>query len=116
MTLTPEYRIAIIGPHNVISGFRALGVELFSANTAPEVIEQLKEIYAVTVDDSKPIVYAVVCIIEELMQDMDEEVFARVTKGPLPAVISIPGPEGSTGIAEARLRALAERAVGSAIL
>lgn len=109
-------RIAIVGPTDTVSGFRALGVEAFPAHTGEELLQQLQTIKARTVDDDLPVVYAVVCVIEDLLADVDEAAYARAVEGPLPAVVLLPGPSGSQGKAEARLRRLAEQAVGSAII
>jgi len=111
-----EYKIAIIGPSDTVSGFRALGVEAFDAQSGDSAIEKLREIKkSMSESDSAP-KYAVVCIIEDLLTEVDPAEYAKVVSGPLPAVIPLPGPEGSKGIALTRLRALAEQAVGSAII
>lgn len=116
MSTTNEYKIAIVGPEDTVSGFKALGVESFKAQTADEVLTQLKEIKRVTLDPESKEKYAVVCVIEELVSLVDQAEYAKVVEGPLPAVVLLPGPEGSTGFALERLRGLAEQAVGSAII
>lgn len=113
-TLT-DYKIAIVGPQEMVAGFRALGVEMFTARTGQEALDQIRQIKAVTLDESIMTVYAVVCIIEDLMRDMDNEEYTRVASGPLPAVVILPGAQGTQGFAEMRLRRLAEKAIGSAI-
>ncbi|NCN12066.1 hypothetical protein GW937_01970 [Candidatus Kaiserbacteria bacterium] len=115
-TTDNEYKIAIIGPENTVSGFRALGVESFPAHTGEEAMHQLKSIKQMTIDPTSPSKYAVVCIIEELMLQVDQSEYAKVADGPLPAVVILPGQEGSKGFAIERLRRLAEKAVGSAII
>lgn len=114
--LPNQHIIAIIGPRDTVSGFAALGVEAHPANSAAEVLDRLREIKAVTIDETKPVVYAVVCIIEDLLEGIDETEYEKVTAGALPAVVLLPGPQGSRGYAEARLRRLSEQAVGSAII
>jgi hypothetical protein len=47
---------------------------------------------------------------------VDQAEYAKVVEGVLPAVVLLPGPEGSSGFAIERLRRLAEQAVGSAII
>ena len=111
-----EYKIAIIGPSDTVSGFRALGVEAFDAQSGKSALDKLREIKAETIDLDSPIKYAVVCIIEDLLTDIDPAEYAKVVSGPLPAVIMLPGPKGSSGVAIERLRSLAEKAVGSAII
>jgi len=113
---TTQYKIAIIGPSDTVSGFRALGVDSFNATTGEAAMEKLRELKASIADASASPKYAVVCVIEDLLTDVDPSEYAKVVSGPLPAVIPLPGPEGSRGVALQRLRALAEQAVGSAII
>lgn len=111
-----EYKIAIIGPADTVSGFQALGVEAFDATTGQAAMDILRELKTATTESTAATKYAVVCVIEDLLTDVDPAEYAKVVSGPLPAVIALPGPEGSKGIALQRLRALAEQAVGSAII
>lgn len=115
MSTTSEYKIAIIGPVDTISGLRALGVEAFPATTAEEALEQLRIIKTMSAD-TEGVNYAVVCVIESLVKDVDQAEYAKAVEGPLPAVVLLPGPEGSQGFALNRLRSLAEQAVGSSII
>lgn len=111
-----EYKIAIIGPLDTVSGFKALGVDSFQAQTAKEALEQLKLIKQETLNPESDMNYAIVCIIENLVAGVDQAEYAKIVAGPLPAVVILPGPEGSQGFAINRLRRLAEKAVGSAII
>lgn len=111
-----EYSIAIIGPLDTVSGFKALGVEPLAADTATEALEQLRHIKQQTRDPESDTKYAVVCVIEELLASIDQTEYAKIVEGPLPAVVPLPGLGGSSGFAIARLRRLAEQAVGSAII
>ena len=72
MSTTNEYKIAIVGPSDTVSGFKALGVEAFSAQTAEEAIQQLKEIKQQTLDPDSLTKYAVVCVIEDLVALVDQ--------------------------------------------
>ncbi len=116
MSTTNEYKIAIVGPLDTVSGFKALGVDSFQAQTATEALEQLKAIKQKTLDPDSTTKYAVVCIIENLVTLVDQAEYAKVVSGPLPAVVLLPGPDGSSGFAIERLRRLAEKAVGSSII
>ncbi len=116
MSITNEYKIAIVGPSDTVSGFKALGVVAFDAKTADEALQRLREIKQQTVDPQSTTKYAVVCIIEDLIASVDQAEYAKVVEGPLPAIVILPGPEGSKGFALQRLRKLAEQAVGSAII
>lgn len=116
MSTTNDYKIAIIGPADTVSGFRALGVEAFDANSGEAALQKLKEIKQNTLDLESTNKYAIVCVIEDLLTEVDPAEYAKVVSGPLPAVIPLPGPQGSKGVAMKRLRSLAEQAVGSAII
>lgn len=115
MSKNNSYKIAIIGPTDTVSGFTALGVESFDATTGEQALEQLKAIKSRNVEDGAT-PYAIVCIIENLLTDIDQAEYAKVAAGALPAVVVLPGPDGSTGFSTDRLRTLAEKAVGSAII
>ena len=115
-TINTEYKIAIVGPEDTVSGFKALGVETFDAQTSEEVLAHLKSIKDQTLDLESENKYAIVCVIEDLVTTVDQSEYAKVVEGPLPAVVLLPGPEGSKGFAIERLRRLAEQAVGSAII
>jgi V/A-type H+-transporting ATPase subunit F len=116
MSTNNEYKIAIIGPLDTVSGFKALGADSFPAHTAAEALAQLKQIKDETRNPDSANNYAVVCVIEDLVAEVDQAEYAKVVDGPLPAVVLLPGLEGSSGFALARLRALAEKAVGSSII
>jgi len=114
-----QYKIGIIGPDNVVSGFKALGVESLPANSPEEVLQQLrliKNTAATTIDSNTKSIFAVICIIEDLLIGIDEKEYAKAVSGPLPAVVILPSTKGSQGLAEKRLRRLAERAIGAAII
>lgn len=113
MSTNNEYKIAIIGDSDTVSGFRALGVEVFNAHNGEEAMEHLRTIKG---DSTKTTRYAIVCIIEDLLKDIDQTEYAKVVAGPLPAVVILPGTNGTQGFAIGRLRRLAEQAVGASII
>lgn len=111
------YTIAIVGPKEVISGFKALGVTTFPAETSEKALEAMVEIKNnVESDAADAISYALVILIESLAVGIASDDLRRVTKGALPAVVVLPGIEGSQGSGQAKLRELAEKAVGTDIL
>lgn len=116
MSTTNHYRIAIVGPTDMVSGFKALGVEAFDASTASEALDHLRQIKKVTIDPADDRAYAVVCVIDDVMHDVDQTEYAKVIAGALPAMVVLPGPAGASGVAVERLRLLAQKAVGSAII
>lgn len=116
MSTNQTYKIAIIGPVDTVSGFAALGVEIFDARDAEAALKQLRFIKENKEDKAVGHHYAVVCIIENLLAEVDQAEFKKLTTGALPAVVLLPGPQGTSGLGVARLRQLAEQAVGSAII
>ncbi|MCA9364567.1 MAG: hypothetical protein KC736_01610 [Candidatus Moranbacteria bacterium] len=107
-------RVAIIGPQDVVSGFSAVGVIAFVANTSADVMRLLEEFSRSFESslDSEIDRYPVVIVMEELLKDIPQDEYARVTRHVLPAVVALPGLSGSSGYTSERLRALAQRAVG----
>lgn len=116
MSKSNDYKIAIVGPEDTVSGFKALGVDSFGANNAQEALEQLRKIKDSTILPTSTEKYAVVCIIEDLVAEVDQTEYAKLVEGPLPAVVILPGAKGSSGFAIERLRSLAERAIGASVI
>jgi len=111
-----SYRIAIIGPASVVSGFKALGVEVFAATTPAEVLAQLTHLKQITLNPEEDTKYAVACIIDDVLRGVDEAEYTKVASGELPAVVVLPGPTGASDVALARLRRMSEKAIGQAII
>ena len=101
------YKIAVLGDRDSVLGFRALGLDVFFADDAETGRKTLHRLAQES--------YAVVYVTEQLAQDMTAEI-ARYQDDMLPAVILIPGREGSLGIGTAGVHAAAEKAVGADIL
>ena len=112
------YRTAIIGPEEVVSGFRALGVDTYYATTGTELLDTLVTMKrtqnAATAEDA--IRYAVVIVTESLVTTLPSDDWERASRGVLPAIVVLPGIEGTSGQGIRKLKRLAERAVGSDIL
>ena len=102
------YKIGLIGSEDVVKGFRALGVEVFSASDTQDAKDALAEI--LNRDD-----LGVLFITEDLAADLGEslQVFKNRT---LPAICVIPSHTGSTGEGIKNLKKIVEQAVGSDIL
>ena len=101
------YKIAVLGDRDSVLGFRALGLDVFFADDAETARKTLHRLAQES--------YAVVYVTEQLAQDMTAEI-ARYQDDMLPAVILIPGREGSLGIGTAGVHAAAEKAAGADIL
>ena len=102
-------KIAVIGSNDTVIGFKALGLETFSAESADEAAKTLKTL---TKDSEE---YAIIYI-EETFADALEHEINKFKDVPTPAIILIPGREGSTGRGLDALNAAVEKAVGTNIL
>ena len=90
-------------------GFKALGLEAFAVENAQEGLAALRKLTRESDD------YAIIYIEENLAAELEHEI-ARYKDSPTPAIILIPGREGSLGLGQNALKAAVERAVGTNIL
>jgi V/A-type H+-transporting ATPase subunit F len=102
-------KIAVIGGRETVMGFKALGLEACPAANAEEAREIL---HRLTRESDE---YAIIYIEENLAVALQSEI-DKFKDSPTPALILIPGREGSTGMGLTALRAAVERAVGTNIL
>lgn len=101
------YKIAVVGDKDSILAFKALGVEVFPVYDREETRK--------TVDKLAALNYAVIFITEQAASTI-EETIERYNKEMLPAVILIPGNQGSLNIGLQRVKDNVEKAVGVNIL
>jgi V/A-type H+-transporting ATPase subunit F len=102
-------KIGVIGGRETVMGFKALGLAVFPAENAEDAKQTLRNL---TRPEEE---FAIIYVEENLAQEMEQEI-ARFKDSPTPAIILIPGREGSIGLGQSALRAAVERAVGSNIL
>ena len=102
-------KIGVIGGRETVMGFKALGLETFPAANASEASQILRQ---VTRDSDE---YAILYIAETLAAQLSAEI-DKFKDSPTPAIILIPGREGSIGLGQSALKAAVERAVGTNIL
>ena len=105
--MAATYQIAVIGDWESVMGFRALGLDTYPVNSAEEAREKIKELAKTNC--------AVIYLTERLAKDM-EAVLARYKDELRPAIILIPGQDGSLGIGKNNIQRAIERAVGADIL
>ena len=91
-------------------GFRALGLDTFAAQTPAEAHKILRHL---TRDSEEE--YAIIYIEETLAMQIQAEI-DKFKDSPSPAIILIPGREGSAGLGLRALHDAVERAVGTNIL
>ena len=102
-------KFAVGGGAVSVMGFKALGLEACPVANTEEARETLRRL----TKDSED--YAIIYIEETLAQYMTHEI-DKFKDRPTPAIILIPGREGSIGLGQTALRAAVERAVGTNIL
>lgn len=103
-------KIAVIGGRETVMGFKALGLDVFPVSTAAETKDTLRHLTSSTENE-----YAIIYMEETVALGLEAELDKYKDK-PTPAIILIPGREGSLGMGQAALKAAVERAVGSDIL
>lgn len=101
------YKIGVIGDRASVLGFRAVGLEVFPTEEPEEAKKTLKHLAK---ED-----FAIIYVTEQLYQHMLSEV-DEYTDQRTPAIIPIPGSEGSLGIGMTSVKKSVERAVGADIL
>ena len=102
-------KIAVIGGAETVMGFKALGLDTFPVSGSEEARKILS---AITKEDQE---YAIIYIEENLALELHNEI-NRFKDSPTPAIILIPGRDGSIGLGQSALKAAVERAVGTNIL
>ena len=105
--MAATYRIAVIGDWQSVMGFRALGLDTYPVTGPEEARERIRELARTDC--------AVIYLTETLAKDL-EDVIAHYKDELQPAMILIPGREGSLGIGKASIQRAIERAVGADIL
>ena len=103
------FKIGVMGGPDTVIGFKALGLDTYPVESPEEAKRIMNKI---TDADSE---YAIIYLEENLADALKNEV-KRVKDKPTPAIILIPGREGSIGLGQSALKAAVERAVGTNIL
>ncbi len=101
------YKIGVIGEKDAVLGFKALGFSVFSVESRDQAAKTLTELAK---DD-----YAVIYITEQTAAGIEHEI-NQYREERLPAVIPIPGVQGSLGIGMQGVKRCVEKAVGADIL
>ena len=104
------YKIAVIGASDSVIGFKALGLDTFTVDSAEEAKKKLHEISKPHEDE-----YAIIYMEEQLAAPILSEI-RKYDEQPTPAIILIPGRDGPMGIGQSALKEAVEKAVGSDIL
>lgn len=106
------YKIAVIGAPDTVIGFKALGLDTRPVRGAAEAKKALHELTQTAENGDE---YAIIYIEEGLARDLTAEI-DRFKASPRPAIILIPGKDGSLGLGQSALESAMEKAVGVNIL
>ncbi|SHF40605.1 V/A-type H+-transporting ATPase subunit F [Caloramator proteoclasticus DSM 10124] len=101
------YKIGVVGEKDAVIAFLSLGMTVSAVDTVDEAIR--------AVDKMAREGYGLIFLTETFAKDM-EETLLRYQNQMVPAVILIPGTQGSLGIGLAKIRDNVEKAVGVDIL
>ena len=101
------YKIGVIGDRESVLGFMSVGFSTAIANTPEEAAQALKDMASGG--------YAIIYVIEDTALAIQDAISAYKDL-PLPAIIPIPGKNGSAGLGLKSLKSSVERAVGADIL
>jgi len=103
------FKIAVMGGIDTVLGFKALGLDTYPVSDPAEA----KQVFSkITAADEK---YAVIYLEENLSEVLSNEI-SRFTNKVSPAIILIPGREGSQGLSLNALHEAVLRAIGTDIL
>ncbi len=106
--MAETYQIAVVGDWESVMGFRALGLDTYPVTSTDEAKKTVHEL-------ARGEKCAVIYLTEQLAKDM-EDVLAKYKDAIRPAIILIPGREGSLDIGKSNIKRTIERAVGADIL
>ena len=100
------YKIGVIGEKDSVLGFKALGLSVFPVVEPSEAESLIKEM----ADE-----FAIIYITEQIAKDIVSTIELYKDRM-LPAIIPIPGNQGSLGIGMGEVKKSVERAVGADII
>lgn len=103
------YKIAVIGSGETVIGFRALGLDAYPVTGEEDAKRVFHQLTRQTGD------YAIIYVEENLHAYLSGEI-DKFKDSVTPAIILIPGKDGSLGLGSSALQAAVERAIGADIL
>lgn len=101
------YKVAAIGNRESVFAFKAIGIETFPVKSGFEARK--------IIDNLAGKNYGLIFLTEQVASEIQETV-DRYKKKILPAIILVPGTQGSLGIGLSEINRNVEKAVGSNIL
>ncbi len=105
--MAATYNIAVVGDWESVMGFRALGLDTHPVSSGEQAREEIRRL----AKEECAVIYLTETLAKEL-----PDVLERYKDELRPAIILIPGREGSLGIGKENIQRAIERAVGADIL
>ncbi|MBR5721623.1 MAG: V-type ATP synthase subunit F [Clostridia bacterium] len=102
-------KIACVGDRDSVRGFMAIGFEVHTADTLQEAEKTVREL--AESEEGYPVIF----VTEEYFNGM-QPLISLYAEKTVPAIISIPGKNGSQGTGMAAIKALTEKAIGADIV
>ena len=99
--------IGVIGPRDAVIGFKAVGIAVYPAESG---IEASRLIHRLSREN-----FSVLFVTEELFVQAQEAI-SSYKDDPFPAIIPIPGSQGSLGIGLAGVKENIKKAIGADLL
>lgn len=105
-----ETKMAVVGDRGSVSGFKAVGFDVFEAETGAGASERIESLVSKLAEDG----YGIIFVTEDIAA-ADQGIMDMYRDDMLPAIIPIPGRNGSFGIGMDNVHRNVERAVGTDI-
>lgn len=99
-------KIAVLGDSDITLAFKAIGMDVYNANSVGEASEKLKLLARN---------YSVIFITEDLAVQIEEQI-QKFRSRTYPVIIPIPSSKGATGYGVAGVKKDVEKAIGTDIL
>ncbi len=100
-------KIAVVGDKGSVLGFKSVGFEVFMVATQQEITDVMHKLCKAD--------YGIIFITEQAYAQIPQ-IIDEYKESPTPAIIPIPGKDGSLGIGIQNVKKNVERAVGADIL
>ncbi len=115
MDTKKQYKVAVVGPKDLVFGFKALGATVMPAQDSNQALEVIAEAREQTISGGEE-KFAVIMVTAGLAQGISDDDYKKITRGALPAVVVIPDLVSEKEAGERKLKELTEKAIGSDIL
>ena len=100
-------KIGIIGDADSVLGFKVFGMDAFACETGEEAAETLHRIVKEN--------YGIIYITERFYKELGKDI-AKYEELRIPAIVPVPGIDGSYGMGLSNVKGAVEKAVGADIL